>query len=162
MLERTEPARFYKIDPRMRWVWFFQYAFFLLLPAAIAAVPIGVYRLELLAKFAALVLLMTALFFYYTKRAYQHFAYALADDGIWLQHGVWWRALRFIPRARVQHTDVIHGPIDRKLGMAQLVVTTAGIHFQKMSIPGLTEAHAHALRDELLKRRDEPMPLATL
>ena len=137
------------IDPRMRWVWFAQYGFWLCIPST--AISVGL----VLKGFWWIAPILFALVFivsdFYSKKAYARFGYAIAEAGLWLKHGVVWQAIRFVPRARVQHTDVIHGPIDRKLGLAQLTVNTAGVQLQQLSIPGLTEIQAHALRDQLLQ-----------
>ena len=88
----------------------------------------------------------------YGRAAHAQFGYILLDDGLWLRKGVYWRSYIFVPRIRIQHTEVKHGPIDRNLGLAKLVVFTAGVRWGHLGIPGLTESAAHALRDELLKR----------
>ena len=88
----------------------------------------------------------------YGQAAHANFGYILLDDGLWLRKGVYWRSYTFVPRIRIQHTEVKHGPIDRRLGLAKLVVFTAGVRLGHLSIPGLTEAAAHALRDDLLAR----------
>lgn len=88
----------------------------------------------------------------YGRAAHAQFGYILLDDGLWLRKGVYWRSYTFVPRIRIQHTEVKHGPIDRRLGLAKLVVFTAGIRMGHLGIPGLTEVQAHALRDALLAR----------
>lgn len=74
-------------------------------------------------------------------------------DGIWVDRGVWWRSEIFVPRARVQHTDVQQGPIARRYGIASLKVFTAGAGNGEIEIDGLTHADAIRLRDELLGRQ---------
>lgn len=148
MTPAAQFPEFSMIDPRMRWVWFAQYSFWLSIPAigmTVALVVLGLWWLSPL----VFALIYTASYFYAVK-AYAKFGYAIAEAGLWLRHGVIWQAIRFVPRARVQHTDVVHGPIDRKLELAQLVINTAGMQLQHVSIPGLTEARAHELRDQLL------------
>jgi membrane protein YdbS with pleckstrin-like domain len=88
----------------------------------------------------------------YASAYYRNFRYCLLDDGVWIESGVIWRKATFVPRARVQHTEVNHGPIDRKMGLAKLSLHTAGIRMQHITIKGLSEAQAHALRDQLLQR----------
>ncbi len=140
-----------QIDPRTRY-------FGALVGAFLAAIPV----VPLCLLFAKLhwplwLLLIYAVFMLtlvlrYAKAAHARFGYALLDDGLWLQSGVFWRKAVFVPRERVQHTEVNHGPLDRKMGLAKLVLHTAGLRLQHLTIPGLTDAQAHALRDNLLKR----------
>ena len=86
-------------------------------------------------------------------RAYlARFRCRLLVDGLWVDRGVWWRAETFVPRARVQHTDVQQGPIARRYGIASLKVFTAGASHGEIEIDGLIHADAVWLRDELLGR----------
>lgn len=88
----------------------------------------------------------------YIARALAHQAWALADDGLLLRRGVWWQHQMFVPRARIQHTDVTVGPVARRYGLATLVVHTSGTRTQKLDVEGLTPPLALALRERLLKR----------
>ena len=140
-----------QIDPRTRYFSALGGAFLALIPV----IPLRLVFLKfhwplwLLLIYAVLMLVLV---FLYAKAAHARFGYALLDDGLWLQSGVFWRKAVFVPRERVQHTEVNHGPLDRKMGLAKLVLHTAGLRLQHLTIPGLTDAQAHALRDNLLKR----------
>jgi hypothetical protein len=78
----------------------------------------------------------------------------LLPDGLLVQRGVWWRTEIFVPRARVQHTDVAQGPVGRRLGIATLKVFTAASHAGVIGVDGLDHADAVAVRDRLLGRGD--------
>ena len=69
------------------------------------------------------------------------------------QQYLWYNDTR-IPRARVQHLDVRRGPLERSIGLATLVVHTAGSRLDAVSLSGLELADAEALR-ELLARPDD-------
>lgn len=71
-------------------------------------------------------------------------------DGIEIRRGVVWRNVILVPRARVQHTDVSQGPIQRRFGLATLVIHTAGTHEYEVTLEGLAPATALAVRDALL------------
>ena len=140
-----------QIDPRTRYFAALGGSFLALLPLiplwiVCAKLDWSLWLLPIYAGFAA------ALVIRYAVAAHSRFGYALLDDGLWLQSGVYWRKAAFVPRERVQHTEVNHGPLDRKMGLAKLVLHTAGLRLQHLTIPGLTDAEAHALRDDLLKR----------
>jgi uncharacterized protein len=148
------------IDPRMRWFWAFGYGIVYVLIGALAIGGSVVVKSPFFWLITPItIVLVAACSWRIAGLAYQRFGYALLDDGIWIQSGVFWRKATFVPRQRIQHTDVTHGPIDRKLGLAKLVIHTAGIRMEHISIPGLTDADAHALRDALL-RRDPTNPVA--
>jgi uncharacterized protein len=139
------------IDPRLR--YFRALGTFLLycLPL-IALIPIAIKLHVSLWPLLIYLLLAAFLAWRYACASVARFGYVLLDDGVWIESGVIWRKATFVPRARVQHTEVNHGPIDRKMGLAKLSLHTAGIRMQHITIPGLTEAGAHALRDTLLNR----------
>lgn len=88
-------------------------------------------------------------------RAYaDRFRATLLDDGLLVERGVWWRTETFVPRARVQHTDVSQGPLGRHFGVATLKVFTAGSQLGQIEVKGLPRDAATTLRDALLGRSD--------
>ena len=87
------------------------------------------------------------------RRAWaRHYRCALLPDGLLIHHGVWWRREVFVPRARVQHTEVHEGPLLRRFGMATLKVFTAGSRMAELEVRWLPRAAALELRDRLLDR----------
>ncbi|AMV33952.1 Bacterial membrane flanked domain protein [Pirellula sp. SH-Sr6A] len=82
------------------------------------------------------------------------------DGGFELKRGyVWWHHI-FVPRERIQHTDVVQGPILRRFEMATLVINTAGTHEYSISVEGLPLHQAESLRSSLLPRREIPSIVA--
>ena len=75
-----------------------------------------------------------------------------SDRGLELHRGIYWQHKIFIPRERIQHTDIIQGPISRKFQIADLVINTAGNHNYEIRIEGLNESRAKTLRLNLLPR----------
>lgn len=75
-------------------------------------------------------------------------------DGLLVKRGVFWRTEIFVPRSRIQHTDVNQGPLDRRWAMATLTLHTAGTHAEKIEVSGLHQPDALRLRDELLNRQE--------
>ena len=90
----------------------------------------------------------------YLKQWYQKYGYYLDDDKLAIRRGVFWRHHISVPISRVQHVDVNSGPLDRRYGLAKLVVNTAGTHYAQTSLPGLTREEAHAVRDQLLAAQE--------
>lgn len=58
-------------------------------------------------------------------------------------------------RARVQHLDIERGPIERRYGLATLVVHTAGTRLSAVRQPGFDEDSANRLRDALVPHQRE-------
>ena len=83
-------------------------------------------------------------------REYRHAGYELDRDAIEIRGGVMWRHVRKVPRSRVQHTDVTQGPLERRFGLATLVIHTAGTEHAQVTLAGLAHDTALALRDRLL------------
>lgn len=75
-----------------------------------------------------------------------------SELGLELHRGVYWQHKIFIPRERIQHTDITQGPISRKFQIAELVINTAGNHNYVIKIEGLNVERAGELRLELLPR----------
>lgn len=86
----------------------------------------------------------------YSSRYAAAFTAAISPAGFSVRRGVWWHSETFVPRARIQHIEVNHGPLARRFGIATLKVYTAGTHFAEIRVPGLAKTQALALRDDLL------------
>jgi len=72
-----------------------------------------------------------------------------------IRRGVLWRQEIDVPLSRVQHTDVVQGPIERRYGIAKLVVHTAGTVDATVELRGLDVAVARAVRDLLVRGDDD-------
>lgn len=157
MPRSREPA-LQRIDARLRWIWSVQWLVFVLPGTLVGATfAIGTRRVlafELLPliALALIALVCVAAVTGYLHLYWRRYRYAEVDDGLQIDSGVWWRKRTLVPRSRVQHTDVKHGPLQRRLGLATLVIHTAATRHQAIELPGLTEAHAETLRDDLLGR----------
>ena len=86
---------------------------------------------------------------------YRHLRYRVDPTGLAIRRGVLWREDLRVPRSRVQHTDVNQGPIERSFGLSTLIVFTAGTQHAKVSLDGLPDATARAIRDFLVDGGDE-------
>jgi membrane protein YdbS with pleckstrin-like domain len=98
---------------------------------------------------AALAVIALALALAVPPLRYRAWGFDLRDDHVYLQHGVLFRTTSIVPHARIQHVDTRHGPIDRWLGLASLVVFTAGTRGAIVTIPALDQHEAETLRDRL-------------
>jgi uncharacterized protein len=159
-------ADYRPLHPRARWgmrLWGV-IAHLLLILGLLAAVLIlaaalGVPRsgLPLLPLAAGLGLLGGVLGWRYGGRRWRLTRWRLDARGLEIRRGVYWHHDIRVPRARVQHTDLHRGPLDRRWGMADLVVYTAGSEQAAVRLGGLDAADAQALRDALLQGHDEQL-----
>jgi membrane protein YdbS with pleckstrin-like domain len=76
--------------------------------------------------------------------------YRLIPEGLEIRRGVLWRVEIFVPRSRIQHTDVRVGPLERGFGLATLVVYTAGTAHASVHFDGLPYERANAIRNRLM------------
>jgi len=81
---------------------------------------------------------------------YRYIRYRTDDNGFTIRRGVLWRGVTSIPKARVQHTDVVQGPIQRRFGLGTLVIHTAGTQDASVSLSGLPYDKALPIRDFLI------------
>ena len=82
-----------------------------------------------------------------TYRALQRTHYALTDHYIYKRGGWWARHLYCVPREKLHGAALATGPLDRRLGLAELQLGLAGAG---LFIPGLPVERAQALRENLL------------
>lgn len=82
---------------------------------------------------------------------YRHTRYRLDAHGVTIRRGVVWRTVTSVPTSRVQHTDVLRGPVERYFDLATLVIHTAGTRDASVALGGLRHRAALALRDRLIE-----------
>lgn len=93
-----------------------------------------------------------ALVWYWPKAYFRRLRFGVDTTGIAIERGIVWRSRIAVPRARIQHTDVSQGPLQRRFGVSTLKLYTAGSRHTKIELPGLAHAQALALRDALLAK----------
>ena len=91
---------------------------------------------------------------FFPDRGFRATTWRLLSHGVEIHRGIWWRHRIFIPRDRIQHTDVHQGPVQRLYGMASLVINTGGTHEPSITLEGIDMPIAESLREQL-SRRDE-------
>lgn len=82
-------------------------------------------------------------------RRYRAWGYREEADELHIRHGLLVRVQTALPFSRVQHIDLAQGPIERRYGVAQLVLHTAGTRGAAIPLPGLGRAEAEAMRDRI-------------
>lgn len=101
---------------------------------------------------------VTALFLglVHARRLFASWRWALREDDVVARYGVVYRVARSIPRVRVQHVDVVSGPVDRALGLVEVSLHVAGSAGPVLAIPGLHPEEADELRAALLESAKAP------
>lgn len=98
---------------------------------------------------APLVALAVGLFvtIVFPARVYRRLRYRLTDRLLQVLRGWLFHTDTVVPLVRVQHLDVVRGPLDKMFGTASLVVHTAGTHNSIVTLPGLAPDRAAEMRD---------------
>jgi membrane protein YdbS with pleckstrin-like domain len=82
------------------------------------------------------------------RRQWERWTFRVSPDALEMSHGLLFRQQRIVARDRIQHVDFNSGPFDRKFGLVQVVVHTAGATVGM--IPGVATERAQRLREELM------------
>lgn len=149
-----------RLDSRVRYVWG--------VGALVAAVVLGVaagvvtwfVRSQALAPlvggavFAVVFVLGLAL----VVLRYRAFRFELREDTLYIERGVVTQVRTTVPFVRVQHVDSQRGPVERALGLASVVVYTAGSRGADVEVPGLDAARASELQERLRSLAIESEP----
>lgn len=83
------------------------------------------------------------------KRRYRAWGWRMDEDEIRIASGVMISSDTVVPFGRVQHIDVLRGPLQRGLGLASLVLHTAGTRSAAVLLPGLEAGEAERMRDHI-------------
>ena len=119
-------------------------------------VNVGVGWILLSVILGALLALATLLYFTiaWPYKAFRHARWRLDSEGLEIRRGVIWRHDISIPLGRVQHADVLQGPLQRHFGVGKLTVHTAGTQNASIELDGLNHGLAVQLRDEIVKQKE--------
>lgn len=138
------------LDPRVRRLWWVS-GVLAVLPIVLAALVIDLTAplptpTGLVSGIVAAVALLGAVVVPVIR--YRRWGYALRERDLVIRRGVLWVRMSVIPYARLQFVDTRQGPLDRMLGLSQLVVHTASLGVSGR-LPGLDSEVAEELRERL-------------
>ncbi|GAB3026038.1 PH domain-containing protein [Natronobiforma cellulositropha] len=80
---------------------------------------------------------------------YRVWRFDVREDSLYIERGVFTRIKTVVPYVRLQHVDTQRGPVERSVGLATVVIYTAGSRSADVAIPGLDPERAEELREEL-------------
>jgi len=86
----------------------------------------------------------------FTPRRVRAIGYMLRDDDLLFRRGIMFQRFVAVPYGRMQLVDINRGPLARAVGLSELKLVTAAAA-SNVTIPGLPEADAEALRDHLVE-----------
>ena len=81
------------------------------------------------------------------NRTYRRLRYRLTGRLLQVMRGWMVHSDTVVPLVRVQHLDVVRGPLEKMFGTATLVVHTAGTLNSTVTVPGLAPDRAAEIRD---------------
>lgn len=154
----TKPPPREHLDPRARTLWRIS-GLLGAVPMALvaAAAAYGATRVELVPTWVAVaaVVAVAALAAFgvwpYPDILWRTWRYEIGEAEVDLQHG-WWTVTRtLIPMARIQHVDTRRGPLQRRFGLASVVLYTAA---GASEIPALADHVASQARDRIASLAD--------
>lgn len=85
-------------------------------------------------------------------RGYRKRSYALRQKDLTYKKGWIFSSVTTIPFNRIQHTEISHGPLERKFKLCSLKIYTAGGSSSDLSIPGLEYEEAEVLKDFIAQK----------
>ncbi len=89
------------------------------------------------------------------ERNYRNTRYRVTGQGIEIERGRLWHRQIAVARSRIQHSDVSQGPLDRRFGIAKLVLHTAGARHGMIELDGLPLESARSARAALVGLVDD-------
>lgn len=137
-----------RVSPKLVWVELAGGAIVALVAAAIA---VGMFILQAWVPFVIVSLFVagTIVKLVITPRRVRSIGYQLREDDLLFRRGIMWQRFVAVPYGRMQLIDINRGPVARALGLSELKFVTAAAA-AGVTLPGLAEADADALRDQLV------------
>lgn len=97
-------------------------------------------------------LLLTLIAVVLKRLEVSNIGYQVREHDLSYRHGVLIKSVQTVPFVRVQHAEMLEGPIQRKFGLATLNINSAG---PDLSIDGLGTEDATRLRALIVQRAGE-------
>lgn len=136
------------LHPKMLVLWRLGIGLMALL-AIIVSIPLVLVH----PAFLAIAVVVVAIALVLPRALYRRWRYEIRERDVFLAHGLVFSSLTVVPFDRIQFVETRQGPLDRALGLAQVVIRTAG---GSAAIPGLAPEEAGRLREELARVAGSP------
>jgi uncharacterized protein len=135
----------------------FQIPVFLFVTGLLFAVLVPTTDLGLLAGGALFIVALGlfAFFAWFSFKSAQVIRYALRQHDVIVQSGVFWKQETVQPIRRIQHIEQHQGPIDKRFGLYELKLFSAGTGDFTFRIPGLDAGSASGIRQFILNVQED-------
>lgn len=151
-LPAVEKAKLQPVQPSFKKVlrieWYFTTAFLFVLAAATFFLFTSIY--PFIASIAALII--SSFHLLINTKGFDFLAYAVRDKDVIHQKGWIVRRTKICPFNRIQNCSVQSGPLERRYGLATLIIYTAGTDGADLRISGLQQEEAEKLRHFILDK----------
>lgn len=141
----------HQLDPRARSLWAGLDAVAGALVGAVAGGLVTFLDSGAWVALPGLLMVGAAVGFAWGRARWSRWRWSDLPEALELHRGVIVHRASYVPYHRIQQIDVERGPLERSLGLAQLVVRTASATTDA-AVPGLAEDEAVRLRTRLLAR----------
>lgn len=101
---------------------------------------------------AVVYVLLVGIYYFLQEKAFPYKAFAVREHDVMYQKGWLIRKVKICPYNRIQNCSLQSGPLERKYGLASLLLYTAGSEGADMKIPGLEKEQAEQLRHYILSK----------
>ncbi len=98
------------------------------------------------------VVFFASIYYFLQEKSFPFKQFAVRDKDVLYQKGWLIRTLTICPFNRIQNCSVQTGPLERKYGLASLIIYTAGSGGADLRIPGLLQEEADKLRHFILEK----------
>jgi len=161
-LPRFTEVEFHELDPHYARVvlgiaFVFQIPVFLFVTGLLFAVLVPNTDFSLLAGGALfiVVLCLFAFLAWFSFKSARVMRYALRQHDVIVQSGVFWKQETVQPIRRIQHIEQHQGPIDKRFGLYELKLFSAGTGHFTFRIPGLDAGSAAGIRQFILNVQED-------
>jgi membrane protein YdbS with pleckstrin-like domain len=103
----------------------------------------------------AVILLLFAFLAWFTYQSACVMRYALREHDVIFRSGVFWKQETVQPIRRIQHVEQHQGPIDKRFGLYELKLFSAGTGHFTFRVPGLDEDSASRIRQFILNVQED-------
>ena len=99
-----------------------------ILPVTAAAFIFLPFNTALIVAAPLLIPLFLAIVFtwYWITQYYASISYALTDNEIMVNKGVWWKKKGYVPYNRITNINIVQGPVSRHFQLGTVLIQTAG------------------------------------
>ena len=160
-LPRFAEVEFHELDPSYARVVLgvalvFQLPVFLFVAGLLFAVLAPNTGFSLLAGGALIIILCLFSFLaWFSFKSARVMRYALRQHDVIVQSGVFWKQETVQPIRRIQHIEQRQGPIDKRFGLYELKLFSAGTGHFTFRIPGLDAVSASGIRQFILNVQED-------